>query len=222
MNHIKKRQNPIVTPAKAIKPAKHSQASHQVRIIGGDWKRTPLTVIQAEGLRPTPDRVRETVFNWLNHVFNRQWDRLSCLDVFAGSGALGFEAASRGAAKVTMFETFPAAFAQLEQTKQKLKAEQIQLQRGDALVLLKSLISKVEKFDVIFLDPPFNIGLLERVLPLCLELLASNGVLYVESEQAFETLSATETARWQVVRQDKAGNVHFHLLQRNTDSGEAV
>jgi 16S rRNA (guanine966-N2)-methyltransferase len=222
MNHIKKRPNPIVTPAKSAKPVKHSQASHQVRIIGGDWKRTPLKVIHAEGLRPTPDRIRETVFNWLNHVFNSQWHPLSCLDVFAGSGALGFEAASRGAAKVKMFEAFPAAFAQLEQSKQKLKAEQIQLQRGDALVLLKSLITKAEKFDVIFLDPPFNLGFLERVLPLCIDLLAPNGVLYVESEQAFETLGVTETAGWQVLRQDKAGSVHFHLLQRNTDSGEAV
>lgn len=222
MNHNKKRQNPILTPAKPVKPVKHRQASHQVRIIGGDWKRTPLTVISAEGLRPTPDRVRETVFNWLNHGFNSQWHQLSCLDLFAGSGALGFEAASRGAAKVKMIEAFPAAFAQLEQTKQKLKADQIQLQRGDALVLLKSLITKAEKFDVIFLDPPFNLGFLEKVLPFCVDLLVPNGVLYVECEQAFETLEATETAGWRVLRQDKAGSVHFHLLQRNTDSGEAV
>lgn len=222
MNLNKKRHNPIVPPAKSVKPARSNQTSHQVRIIGGDWKRTPLTVIHADGLRPTPDRVRETVFNWLNHVFNGQWQLLSCLDVFAGSGALGFEAASRGAEKVRMFEAFPAAFAQLEQTKQKLKAEQIQLQRGDALVLLRSLISKGEKFEVIFLDPPFNLGFLEKVLPLCADLLAPNGVLYVESEQAFETLDATDTASWQILRQDKAGSVHFHLLQRNTDSGEAA
>jgi 16S rRNA (guanine(966)-N(2))-methyltransferase RsmD len=222
MNHNKKRQNPIAAPLKPVKPAKHSQASHQVRIIGGDWKRTPLTVIYAEGLRPTPDRVRETVFNWLNHVFNGQWQLLSCLDVFAGSGALGFEAASRGAAKVRMFEAFPAAFAQLEQLKQKLKADQITLQRGDALILLKSLTAKAEKYEVIFLDPPFNLGFLEKVLPLCVDLLAPNGVVYVESEQAYENLDAVATAGWQILRQDKAGSVHFHLLQRNTDSGEAA
>lgn len=219
MNHIKKRHNPSASSSKL---AKHAKANHQVRIIGGDWKRTPLTVVDGEGLRPTPDRVRETLFNWLNHVWNGQWQQLSCLDVFAGSGALGFEAASRGAKKVTMFEAFPAAFAQLQQVKEKLKADQIHLQRGDALVLLKSLIAKEDKFEVIFLDPPFNLGFLEKVLPLCADLLAPQGVLYVESERAFTNLATTQAKNWQVVREEKAGSVHFHLLQRNTDSGEAA
>ena len=77
-----------------------NRGPQQVRIIGGVWKRTPLPVINAEGLRPTPDRVRETVFNWLNHLLDGGWQRMACLDLFAGTGALGFEAASRGAAKV--------------------------------------------------------------------------------------------------------------------------
>ncbi len=154
MNHNKNRLNPPASQPKHAKLAKHHQASHQIRIIGGDWKRTPLTVINAEGLRPTPDRVRETVFNWLNHVFHSQWTSISCLDVFAGSGALGFEAASRGAAKVTLLAAFPAAFKQLELTKQKLKAEQIHLQRGDALLLLKALATRVEKFQLICFDSP--------------------------------------------------------------------
>src|SRR5437764_6179211 len=90
------------------RPAAASSAvHHQVRIIGGRWKRTPLPVLDAEGLRPTPDRVRETVFNWLNHLLDGEWEKLNCLDLFAGTGVLGFEAASRGAARVTMVESNP-------------------------------------------------------------------------------------------------------------------
>ena len=229
MNHNKNRQNTPASQAKPAKPVKHNQTSHQIRIIGGDWKRTPLTVVNADGLRPTPDRVRETVFNWLNHVFHSQWSQVSCLDVFAGSGALGFEAASRGAAKVMMFETFPAAYKQLEQTKQKLKAEQIELRRGDALLLLKALSTKVavnaEKFDLIFLDPPFNQGFLEKVFPLCADIVADGGVIYVESEQMLPDMDTLETPAcyqgWRILRKDKAGSVYFHLLQRNTECGEA-
>jgi 16S rRNA (guanine966-N2)-methyltransferase len=234
MNHNKNRPNPPLPRASASlksanksanKRANHSQASHQVRIIGGDWKRTPLTVISADGLRPTPDRVRETVFNWLSHLFNNQWSHVACLDMFAGSGALGFEAASRGAAKVTMFEALTPAFKQLEQTKEKLKAEQISLQRGDALLLSKHLVSRGEKFDLIFLDPPFNLGFLEKIMPLCSDLMKVDGVLYVESEQALDFQDDSNVPAWctgwQVLRQDKAGSVHFHLLQRNTESSEA-
>jgi 16S rRNA (guanine966-N2)-methyltransferase len=234
MNHNKNRSNPSLSSASpsskfanksANKPANHSQASHQVRIIGGDWKRTPLTVISADGLRPTPDRVRETVFNWLSHVFNSQWNHIACLDMFAGSGALGFEAASRGAAKVTMFEASVPAFKQLEQTKAKLKAEQLTLQRGDALLLAKHLVSRGERFDLIFLDPPFNLGFLEKIMPLCSDLLKAEGVLYVESEQALDLQDGVSLPAWctgwQVLRQDKAGSVYFHLLQRNTESSEA-
>src|ERR1039458_6802673 len=104
---------------KSAKPAVqkhrvHAPLAHQVRIIGGQWKRTPLPVLDAEGLRPTPDRVRETVFNWLNHLFDGAWGQVACLDLFAGSGALGFEAASRGAARVVMIEANAAAVRQLQ------------------------------------------------------------------------------------------------------------
>jgi 16S rRNA (guanine966-N2)-methyltransferase len=101
--------------------APHAAPTHQVRIIGGQWKRTPLVVLDVQGLRPTPDRVRETVFNWLNHLLDGQWQRIACLDLFAGTGALGFEAASRGAARVTMVESNAAAVRQLEVTKEKLQ-----------------------------------------------------------------------------------------------------
>src|SRR5262245_43190913 len=113
--------------------------SKQVRIIAGIWKRTPLTVIDAPGLRPTPDRVRETVFNWLDFLFQRNWRHRRCLDLFAGSGALGFEAASRGANYVQMVEAHPIAVQQLEQVRTKLQAQQIHIQRGDALSIAQKL-----------------------------------------------------------------------------------
>ncbi len=222
MNHNKNRQNPSASQPKT---AKHGQASHQVRIIGGAWKRTPLTVITAEGLRPTPDRVRETVFNWLNHLFDGQWGQVSCLDLFAGSGALGFEAASRGAAKVSMIESFPPAYRQLEEVKQKLKADQIHLHRGEAQAALKVMATKGQKFELIFLDPPFHQGLLEKVLPQCVQILADGGVVYTESEHPLSSRDMNELPTycqgWNILREDKAGSVYFHLLQRNTESSES-
>ena len=118
---------------------RRSAPPRQVRIIGGQWKRTPLPVIDAEGLRPTPDRVRETLFNWLDHLLDRDWHARRCLDLFAGSGALGFEAASRGAAAVLMVEALPSACKVLQATRDKLNAAQVEIRRSDALPLLGSL-----------------------------------------------------------------------------------
>ncbi|WP_229204490.1 16S rRNA (guanine(966)-N(2))-methyltransferase RsmD [Duganella sp. CF458] len=180
---------------------------NQVRIIGGDWKRTPLPVLEALGLRPTPDRVRETVFNWINHLHDAAWSDTQVLDLFAGSGALGFEAASRGAAKVTMVDANSAVVRQLESNREKLKATNIAIQRGDALAMAQSLAGRGAKFDLIFLDPPYQQGLLERALPLCRDLLKDGGLVYAEAEVplAFDG--------WEVVRADKAGMVYYHLLQ---------
>lgn len=205
----------------------HSQASHQVRIIGGQWKRTPLSVITAEGLRPTPDRVRETVFNWINHLFDSEWQSRRCLDLFAGSGALGFEAASRGASEVLLVEAFTPAFRQIEEVKAKLKASSVQIQRGDALLVAANLTKNKKKFDLIFLDPPFNQGFLEKILPICIDLLSENGIVYVEAEQALPFVlegQATDVIPawcqgWELLRKDKAGNVHFQILQRNREVG---
>ncbi|WP_426340608.1 16S rRNA (guanine(966)-N(2))-methyltransferase RsmD [Pseudoduganella sp. S-14] len=180
---------------------------NQVRIIGGDWKRTPLPVLEALGLRPTPDRVRETVFNWINHLHDAAWRDTQVLDLFAGSGALGFEAASRGAAKVTMVDANSAVVRQLEANREKLKATNIAIQRGDALATAQSLAGRGARFDLIFLDPPYQQGLLERALPLCRALLNDGGLVYAEAEAslAFDG--------WEVVRADKAGMVYYHLLQ---------
>ncbi|MBX9869719.1 MAG: 16S rRNA (guanine(966)-N(2))-methyltransferase RsmD [Burkholderiaceae bacterium] len=203
--------------------------THQVRIIGGQWKRSPLTVIEAEGLRPTPDRVRETVFNWLTHLYNGQWQHLKCLDLFAGSGALGFEAASRGANHVTMVETQAAPFQQIQATIQKLAAQNVSAVRSEARQFLAKMVGKTtvnslidaEKYDVIFLDPPFGQDLLPEILPICYQLLKNTGVLYVEAEYAFNASKSMSwnddlpwTRNWDIVRADRAGAVYFHLLRK--------
>lgn len=191
-------------------------SQQQVRIIGGLWKRTPLTVVDAPGLRPTPDRVRETVFNWLSFLFQQNWSQVRCLDLYAGSGALGFEAASRGAAQVTSVEAHPPAVAQLEKAKDKLQAQQIQIVRGDAKLIAQKLAAKGEQFDVIFLDPPFHHDILSSILPHCVTLLKPDGLLYLEAEHTLTGDNLPpDLSNWQVIRADRAGKVFFHLLQRN-------
>ena len=182
----------------------------QVRIIAGEWKRTPLPVIEAHGLRPTPDRVRETVFNWLEHLQQRQWENRRCLDLFAGTGALGFEAASRGAAKVVMVESNAPACRALQATKEKLGAVQVDIYQGDAASRMAAL--NIE-FDVVFLDPPYDNHALPAFLPACKRLLTPGGLVYIESDQPFATSPLPDwLSGWQLVRADKAGAVHFALI----------
>lgn len=191
----------------------------QVRIIGGAWKRTPLPVLDALGLRPTPDRVRETVFNWINHQMKGDWDTAEVLDLFAGSGALGFEAASRGARSVTMIDSVGAVVRQLESIKDKLKADKVTVLRADALAVARDLARRGQRFDVIFLDPPYQQDFLTQALPLCAALLNEGGLVYAESgeplpfAQEADDAAPEWLAQWELVRADKAGMVHFHLLK---------
>lgn len=217
-------------PAKV--PVHHAPPANRVRIIGGEWKRTPLPVLDALGLRPTPDRVRETVFNWINHLRNGVWANASCLDLFAGSGALGFEAASRGAQSVTMVDTHSPVIRQLDEIKNKLHADQVQLIRGDALATAQSLAARGQRFDLIFLDPPYQQDFLARTLPLCAGLLKDGGLVYAESglplvfadDLGADVAGAAKNAEdkpawmqeWEVVRADKAGTVYFHLLKHKS------
>jgi 16S rRNA (guanine(966)-N(2))-methyltransferase RsmD len=182
----------------------------QVRIIGGTWKRTPLPVADAPGLRPSPDRVRETAFNWLAHLVP-DLSRVSGLDLYAGTGALGFELASRGAARVVLVERNPAVEAQLQRVKQKLCAEAVSIVRADALAFARSAAEHA--FDVIFLDPPFDADLMAPSLEAADRLLTEEGVIYAESAAP---LAADTAAAFglRVVRAGRAGQVHFHLLQR--------
>ena len=199
-----------------MKPGRTGAPRHvprQVRIIGGQWKRTPLPVPDAEGLRPTPDRVRETVFNWLDHLLGHEWSNVRCLDLFAGSGGLGLEAASRGAAQVTMVESQAAAARQLQATCDRLHASQVEVRRGDALAAAEALARAGSRFNLIFLDPPYHQGWLERMLPVCARLLTPGGLLYAEAERSLDgDMSAQWLQRWQVVRADRAGMVYYHLL----------
>lgn len=189
----------------------------QVRIIGGAWKRTPLPVLDAFGLRPTPDRVRETVFNWIRHQVDGDWDSLDCLDLFAGSGALGFEAASRGARSVTMIDTLGPVVRQLETIKDKLNADKVRILRADALAVARELAQRGQRFDLIFLDPPYQQDFLSQALPLCAGLLNEGGLVYAESGDALPFGAPEGTppwlSGWELVRGDKAGMVHFHLLK---------
>ena len=211
-------------PAKAAKTPVHGpQHSNQVRIIGGSWKRTPLPVLAALGLRPTPDRVRETVFNWINHLRNANWAEAQVLDLFAGSGALGFEAASRGAKSVLMVDSHSPVVRQLEVIQEKLKADTVQIVRGDAFAVAQSAAARGQRFDLIFLDPPYQQDFLSRILPLCAPLLKEGGLVYAESGVPLpldtDTGAEADAARpdwlapWEVIRADKAGMVHFHLLK---------
>ena len=192
----------------------------QIRIIGGAWKRTPIPVSDRQGLRPTPDRVRETLFNWLGQ--NLQGWR--CLDLFAGSGALGFEAGSRGAQQVVFVEPDANAALEISQLIEKLNAkDRLVLVRGKAQdYLLRAVdchgpsgLAMTQPFDLVFLDPPFGKGLTDAVMPQVLPLLAPEGCVYLESEKP---LSPDQAGLWglDLLRQDKAGAVHYHLLQRRT------
>ena len=172
----------------------------RIRIIGGDWRSRLIDVSTVKGLRPTPDRVRETLFNWLG----QDLDGKICLDLFAGSGALGFEAASRGAEKVTMIEHDAVAFAALQHNVKTLNASRVQLLRGDALKFARSAI---QSCDVVFLDPPYRAGWIERMAPFLPDLLAANGVLYVEAEYEIENID-----RLTRIKQGKAGQVYYHLF----------
>lgn len=185
---------------------KFSMANKYIRIVGGQYRRTPVAVVDAAGLRPTPDRVRETLFNWLNHLWGGEFANKSVLDLFAGSGALGFEAASRGVRHVQMVERDKNALAALRALRDKLGADQIRIHAGDALATLQRM--DASRFDLILLDPPFGQQWLPRIWPLLPAVLAPGGLVYVESETALEP-----PENFTLLRQDKAGAVHYLVME---------
>ncbi len=185
-------------------------APNAVRIIGGAWKRTPIPVAGATGLRPTPDRVRETLFNWIAHL-KPDLTALRGLDLFAGTGALGFELASRGAAQVTLVERDPKLVARLRALRDKLGATQIEIVAGDALAVAARLPAGA--FDIVFLDPPYESGLLAPALDAVRGLLAGGGLVYAEDRAPIDAARAAAHG-YEIVRADRAGRVCFHLLRR--------
>jgi len=178
--------------------------SNQVRIIGGEWRSRRISFPDHDGLRPSADRVRETLFNWLGQDLNGQ----DCLDLFAGSGALGFEALSRGAASVVMVERSRSAYAALRRNADLLGAKNLQLHCADALEFATA--DTAARFDVVFLDPPFASNLLAQALPLVAPLLRPGARVYVESSAAF-----APSGGWRVLRQGRAGQVHYTLVTYN-------
>ncbi|WP_313951244.1 16S rRNA (guanine(966)-N(2))-methyltransferase RsmD [Accumulibacter sp.] len=179
-----------------------------LRIIGGEWRRRILRFPDSPGLRPTPNRVRETLFNWLGNDLTG----LDCLDLFAGSGALGFEAASRGAARVVMVDDSPKVVAALELNARALGAgKRLEIVRSDAV---RFATSAGPRYDVLFLDPPFNQGWIDRLAPTMPTILAQDGVIYAEAERLLAGCGS-----WRTVRQGKAGQVFYHLMRRGEADG---
>lgn len=185
------------------KPAAH--AAHEIRIIGGQWKRTKLKVLDKPGLRPTPDRVRETLFNWLGQDLSG-W---KVLDAFAGTGALGFEAASRGAKDAVLVEQDSALVAQLQKLKSQLQADALRVQRGDGVAAIAQ--AAAGSLHLIFLDPPFDAELFAPALRHCARALAADGWVYLEAPRAWSDEELAPLGL-RLHRHLKAGMVHAHLL----------
>ena len=200
-------QSSLPAPKKKAPVPVRGQATHEIRIIGGQWRRTPIKVLDKPGLRPTPDRVRETLFNWLGQDLSG-W---RCVDAFAGTGALGLEAASRGAAQVIALEQDPELSRQLQQVTERLKATMVQVQRTDAVAAMQRLPQGA--FDAVFLDPPFDGPWFEPALKAAARLVPVGGWVYLEAPEAW-TDEALASLGLQVMRHLKAGAVHAHLLQR--------
>ncbi|MBB3195299.1 16S rRNA (guanine(966)-N(2))-methyltransferase RsmD [Roseateles terrae] len=186
-----------------------SRGPSEVRIVGGVWKRSKLPVADRPGLRPTPDRVRETLFNWLGQDLNG-W---RVLDAFAGSGALGFEAASRGASHVTLLEKDASLATQLRANLKRLDKDgtvPMRIEVADALAWMGRAASA--SFDLVLLDPPFAQDLFQRALRAAAPLLVPQGLIYLEAPEALEPPPELGLSLW---REGRAGAVHYRLFQRN-------
>lgn len=208
--HSAQKRSSSQQQSSARKPsvAQTSSATGFVRIISGLWRGRKLPVHDAEGLRPTTDRVKETVFNWLAPTI----PHARCLDLFAGSGGLGFEAASRQAEQVTLVELNPTAFRQLQRNIATLKTDRLQVVNQDALAYLNQTGTP---FDVVFLDPPFRQGLLQQTITLLEEngWLANEAQIYVETEKELPLEGIP--AHWHLHREKTAGQVSFRLFIRS-------
>jgi len=192
MNHTKKQQS-------------KNAATGSIRIIAGKHRGRKLPVLMAEGLRPTTDRVKETVFNWLMPYIHDA----KCLDCFAGSGSLGFEAASRGAREVTLLELNKDAVNQLKSNKQLLKADNILINQTNTLEYLKQ---NIESFDLVFLDPPFRKQFAEQcALLLNNGWLAADALIYVEMEVNANNQNMPDN--WSLLKEKTAGQVSYQLYQ---------
>lgn len=180
--------------------------NNKVRIIGGRWRGRKLSFPDIAGLRPTADRVRETLFNWLKPYL----DNAHCLDLFAGSGALGFEAASRGAAQVVMVDSDKAVIQQLRANKTLLQANNVTIYQA---VIPKLIPLPEQRFEIVFLDPPFHKNLIEPVCQWLIhhDYLAKQALIYLEAETALTPLPIPEA--WEILKSKRMGQVNYYLIQ---------
>ncbi|XAH24830.1 16S rRNA (guanine(966)-N(2))-methyltransferase RsmD [Xylophilus sp. GW821-FHT01B05] len=192
-------------PAKPI-VKRPSKPPGEVRIIGGQWRRTRLAVANKPGLRPTPDRVRETLFNWLGQDLTG-W---RCLDAFAGTGALGLEAASRGAAPVLLCEQDSQLVEALRAIRTRLQAEGVDIRRMDGVAALRE--AAPGSLHLVLLDPPFDAGLFVPALKAAARALAPDGFVYLEAPEAWSDTALAEHG-FVLQRHLRAGAVHAHLLK---------
>lgn len=194
--------------SKARNKDHNKQSSYQLRIIGGAWRGRKLTFPPVEGLRPTPDRIRETLFNWLTAAI----PGARCLDLFAGSGALGIEALSRGATHVDFVDSATAVINQLQQNFELLNTQNANAYQNNADSWLSNRDSEQPAYDIVFLDPPFH----QQMLPHAINALENSGVLadnswvYIETskDEALPTLPFS----WQLHREKTAGQVAYRLF----------
>ena len=179
----------------------HHPHGNRVRIIGGEWRSRLIAFPPANGLRPTPDRVRETLFNWLGQTLYGK----TCLDLFAGSGVLGFEALSRGAERVVMVESARTALEALKRSAESLRAERLEIVGRDGL---QFLAGSREAFDLVFLDPPYGAELLPKLFPLLPGRLKPGATVYFETDRV-----APAPPGWEIIKESRAGAVRFQLAQ---------
>jgi 16S rRNA (guanine(966)-N(2))-methyltransferase RsmD len=203
------------TPTLKPKGTAHLKPPGEIRIIGGQYRRTRLAVPNHPGLRPTPDRVRETLFNWLGQDLTG-W---RCADVFAGTGALGFEAASRGAADVLLCEQEPGLVAQLKAVQARLKAGAVRVERGDGLSALRRL--EAGSVQLVLLDPPFDSNVFEPALKAAAQAIGPTGLVYLEAPKAWAD-EELQPLGLKIHRSGKAGAVHFHLLVKTGEAPEPL
>ncbi len=185
---------------------KQKQLHSEIRIIGGQWRGRKLRFPCVANLRPTPNRVRETLFNWLAPIIQDA----RCLDLFAGSGALGFEALSRGAKQVVFIDQSPIVVKELNDNAQRFKTLNAIITQ---VTISSDLSLEMQPFDIVFLDPPFQ----QNLLPTCLQwlekqhLLLPTTLLYLETDKQLSQLRFPNT--WQVLKEKRAGQVHYYLIQ---------
>ena len=200
------------SPKSQRETGKKPEASSFVRIIGGEWRSRRLAFSESEGLRPTPDRVRETLFNWLQSVT----PGARCLDLFSGSGALSFEALSRGASQATLIDASPRVCRLLKENLHALKAQNGEVIEQDAIRWLENQPEDLaERFDLVFLDPPFRKDLIRLAAELLesRNLLAPGALIYVEAEKELGMPELPEN--WQLHREKSAGQISYRLFQRD-------